>query len=564
MGNEFQSSGKNEDRLLHCLQLDPYEENSFLEWNSLLSTYPNQSKLRIKAAEFYQKSFQLEKAIQLITAAPQVYQVSLKLRLKHLQLLMGLQLWDKALELLSSELLNTPNNKALKQQKIICLIKKKDIEAGVRYFSKVENDLTPNQIIRIHQLLKNDFSTNAILQETSSDSLNDNQLKSKLIFALTLDYKQEEIENCINEFPANYRFSQKDKSKILMLGKEHNQTIQNKLINLTKKESDQKPLLINQHKLIPVTSSEVDIVYTWVDLSDPTLKQSFNSTTKSSIESLDAQQNHLRYIQHDEIQFSLLCLQENVPWIRNVFIVTNGQQFETTFLKEPFRKKIKFIHQETLISDTYNVGDTFNSTIIESFLWRIPELSECFLYACDDYFIGRPIQLSDIMNSDSVPYCSIHHTNLERVKFVEFLSPQLRTEKTYPESYILNAQKLFESKFGFKPDYMHNHQVMILTKRACQYGLELFSDSWEKLFPDQAVRNNETVHTLLLFSWLAIQKGYQLINEGKTGDFEVFHHGFNEENRRFLQIRKPTYFCINNLSNQDSKTQFDLLNMSYI
>ena len=150
------------------------------------------------------------------------------------------------------------------------------------------------------------------------------------------------------------------------------------------------------------------------------------------------------------------------------------------------------------------MGDTFNSTIIESFLWRIPELSECFLYACDDYFIGRPIQLSDIMNSDSVPYCSIHHTNLERVKFVEFLSPQLRTEKTYPESYILNAQKLFESKFGFKPDYMHYPQVMILTKRACQYGLELFSDCWEELFPDQAVRNNETVHTLLLFSLLAI------------------------------------------------------------
>lgn len=52
---------------------------------------------------------------------------------------------------------------------------------------------------------------------------------------------------------------------------------------------------------------------------------------------------------------------------------------------------------------------TFSSITIEHFLWRIPGLSEYFLYANDDMMFGKPLSPDFFFAEDGKPYCRFIH-----------------------------------------------------------------------------------------------------------------------------------------------------------
>jgi hypothetical protein len=129
----------------------------------------------------------------------------------------------------------------------------------------------------------------------------------------------------------------------------------------------------------------VDVVYTWVDGSDPAwlTRRAAVSEDSSEVESTRA----ARFLSRDELRFSLRSLHANAPWVRNVFIVTDDQQ--PPWLRDDVPGVRVVSHRE--IFRDQSVLPTYNSHAIESQLHHIDGLSEHFVYLNDDMFIGRPV-----------------------------------------------------------------------------------------------------------------------------------------------------------------------------
>ncbi|OTF76611.1 hypothetical protein BLA29_004924, partial [Euroglyphus maynei] len=98
-----------------------------------------------------------------------------------------------------------------------------------------------------------------------------------------------------------------------------------------------------------------------------------------------------RFFDNDELRYSLRSLHQYAPWIRYIYIVTNGQIPRWLNLEHP---KIRIItHQEIFVNQTHL--PTFSSSAIESHIHRIENLSKYFLYFNDDIILAKPIYLDD-------------------------------------------------------------------------------------------------------------------------------------------------------------------------
>jgi Stealth protein CR2, conserved region 2/Stealth protein CR1, conserved region 1 len=141
---------------------------------------------------------------------------------------------------------------------------------------------------------------------------------------------------------------------------------------------------------------DVDAVITWVDGSDPILaakREYYQANADAPLH--DNAINPHRWICSDELNFCLRSIANNAPWIRRVWIVTDGQLPEIAALPEEFVAKINIVDHRDIFAGFEDALPTFNSLAIETMLWRIPELSDHFLYFNDDVFLTAPVEVSD-------------------------------------------------------------------------------------------------------------------------------------------------------------------------
>lgn len=142
----------------------------------------------------------------------------------------------------------------------------------------------------------------------------------------------------------------------------------------------------------------VDAVYTWVDDRDSRWLESLRKTLADSgfaRESIDYGRNRFR--NHDELRFSLRSLDRYAPWIRKIYIVTNGQR--PGWLKTD-NSRIQIVTHREIFPFADDLP-TFNSNAIEMNLHRIPGLSDKFLYLNDDVFLGGVCRHSDFVHASA-------------------------------------------------------------------------------------------------------------------------------------------------------------------
>ena len=127
----------------------------------------------------------------------------------------------------------------------------------------------------------------------------------------------------------------------------------------------------------------IDLVVPYVDSSDPAWQKLFdkyNPNKFEEIESINAK-NRFRS-QGDFFKYFFRCIEKNLPWINNVFLLVQRDSQVPTWIN---RDKVKIVYHSDFIPIEYL--PTFNSTTIELFIWNIPGLSEKFIYTNDDIFI---------------------------------------------------------------------------------------------------------------------------------------------------------------------------------
>ncbi|XP_037827528.1 N-acetylglucosamine-1-phosphotransferase subunits alpha/beta isoform X1 [Lucilia sericata] len=128
----------------------------------------------------------------------------------------------------------------------------------------------------------------------------------------------------------------------------------------------------------------IDVVYTWVNGSDPAFI--------SSIKKYDPNFDPARFDDKNELKYSLRSVEKFAPWVRNIYIVTNGQIPKWLDLTN---ERVKIVSHEILAPNSQWLP-TFSSAAIETFIHRIPNLSKRFLYLNDDIFLGSELYPEDL------------------------------------------------------------------------------------------------------------------------------------------------------------------------
>jgi len=150
----------------------------------------------------------------------------------------------------------------------------------------------------------------------------------------------------------------------------------------------------------------VDAIVTWVDGSDFMHKEKrakYRSIAKYENDDPDANEE-TRFADNNEIWYCINSIRKYALFINKIFLVTDNQKpsWLSRKLQEDFN--IEIIDHSVLFTGYEDFLPTFNSQTIESMVYRIPEITERFIYFNDDVILINPVAESDFFERDKLIY----------------------------------------------------------------------------------------------------------------------------------------------------------------
>jgi Stealth protein CR2, conserved region 2/Stealth protein CR3, conserved region 3/Stealth protein CR1, conserved region 1/Stealth protein CR4, conserved region 4/CDP-Glycerol:Poly(glycerophosphate) glycerophosphotransferase len=295
-------------------------------------------------------------------------------------------------------------------------------------------------------------------------------------------------------------------------------------------------------KLHKLENEPIDIVYTWVDSNDPRWRASYNEWVSKQEKILTSATNEERYIDRNELKFSLRSIHMYAPFVRNVFIVTAGHVPEWLNLDVPNLKVVK--HEDIFPDASYL--PTFNSHSIEACLQNIPSLSENFIYFNDDVFLGQEVGID------------MFYTKAGLIK--SRFSPSAFTASSKPGEDAIptdwasyNAVSLIKNDFNLFFDRKMKHVAMPLKKSVLEdiekkYAVEVdntrksrFRDTHDLSIPSM-LAHFYAISTRRGVEWANIPNEYMYLD---TGRFD-FNSKIN-----LLRRKKVAFICLNSTGYTD-------------
>lgn len=141
-------------------------------------------------------------------------------------------------------------------------------------------------------------------------------------------------------------------------------------------------------------SEKIDIVIPWVDGNDKNWQKE-----RSNYEALENGQDEwkdgdVRYRDWDNLQYVFRGIEKFMPWVHRIFFVTWGHIPEWLDKNNP---KLEIVTHQQFIPKEYL--PTFNSQTIDLNIYRIPNLSEHFIYFNDDTFVLKETKPTDFFKN---------------------------------------------------------------------------------------------------------------------------------------------------------------------
>lgn len=227
---------------------------------------------------------------------------------------------------------------------------------------------------------------------------------------------------------------------------------------------------------------DVDLVYTWVHGQDPSHRELRNNwALRYGLDPVVFNPD-VRYVEHDELRYSLRSVERFAPWVRRIFLVTPGQ---TPGWLDASHPKLTLVHQDAIMANP-DWAPVFNSLAIEAQLHRIPGLAEHFIYCNDDMFLGQPCQKADffallpgtsppqigmrVMLSERdddwiVPWQSIPADRLARLWMAQWNNVKFALEVRRPWRKVRK---------------LTNHQAQSMTRSALAHAAQRLHRDWER------------------------------------------------------------------------------------
>lgn len=148
----------------------------------------------------------------------------------------------------------------------------------------------------------------------------------------------------------------------------------------------------------------IDAVITWVDGHCPSHREKLQNYLHLHHLARPETAAPTRYNQCGEITWCIRSLLHFAPWIRTIYVVTDEQvpKILNDLAETSFKDRVRRVDHRTIFSGFEHCLPTFNSLSIETMLWRIPGLSERFIYINDDCFLLKPTTPEDFFQGNKL------------------------------------------------------------------------------------------------------------------------------------------------------------------
>ncbi|NLH82922.1 MAG: hypothetical protein GX458_19065 [Phyllobacteriaceae bacterium] len=201
----------------------------------------------------------------------------------------------------------------------------------------------------------------------------------------------------------------------------------------------------------------IDLVYLWVDGSDPDfrrLKRAHLVGEAGRLDDAELSGDEARYLQMGEIAYSVRSARRFAPWIRTVFVVVKPGQKPPLDLDDP---SIRLVEEPDILPA--EILPTFASPSIEPFVHRIPGLSEVFVYANDDFLFWRPTPRA-YFYADGRLCLRGRHESRWRARL------EAATHRGHTRIVARTALMLFD--LGFRRVHLPEHSFHVMRRSTCE------------------------------------------------------------------------------------------------
>lgn len=276
----------------------------------------------------------------------------------------------------------------------------------------------------------------------------------------------------------------------------------------------------------------VDLVVTWVDSTDPEWLRKKETYYTQLTRDDKSNNSACRYREWDFFRYWFRAVEAYAPWVRYVWIVTCGHTPEWL---NPDHPKLKIARHEDFIPHEYL--PTFNTRCIELNLWRIPGLSEHFVYFNDDFFLFNPVSKEVFFTGDLPNLCAVakpltphnHMTAYEhsilnviglfngafRIRKVMYEAPEKWFSYLYGDYNMINR---ITYTLGNLYGIYNPHLPLSMRKSSMQQCHNAFADSFHRTCLNK-FRSMEDINNQVFFIWEMLHNTFEPVAPDHYGFF---------------------------------------------
>jgi len=288
-----------------------------------------------------------------------------------------------------------------------------------------------------------------------------------------------------------------------------------KVSNDKKLKNLRLPALLKGYTLKKINEKDpIDMVITWVDMSDPVWRNKYKKHTGGT-------PSWKRFRDMDELELSLASITKYMPWLRTIYVITDNQRpdYISDF------PNVKVVDHSEILSEKC-IKPTFNSNVIEAHMHKIPGLSEVFLWGNDDCMVGKPIKKSEWFKK-GVPCVAFKRKKMQNPGkgFNRSVYNSIKFAGEFAGAYSGTNGKLL----------MQTHQINILTKSACKKVWEVLPNRVQDLIQ---CRTRSPVYSQFQFQLTASILGIHTGTMCLDTSWEENYKGIYGGNLKFGGLRR--------------------------
>ena len=228
---------------------------------------------------------------------------------------------------------------------------------------------------------------------------------------------------------------------------------------------------------------KIDYILSYIDFEQLEIQQLYKEVVGENYKNF----HNYTYI---DLELVLKLILKNLPFINKLYITCKDvQRFPDNVnqLIDNSNGKIVRMNESNFMPNNYI---TFSASCIEMFLWKIPGLSEYFIYGNDDMIPLKPLTKDMFFNEENTPIIEISRVKIE-------LTNQYRL-------HTLNENNLIFDKRDDK-DYqtilLVAHTIRPLTKTICKECFKEYKKFiMNSLYPIRYF-NNFTINLYVLYGF---------------------------------------------------------------